>query len=146
MQSRNQFLKSVDRRVSHNGTQITLLIAMFLVVALGAMAGLAIMKTEKLEEKRQALLLELEVERAKNEELRDELQQRIEELELENKELRGIWEDVKEIKGILSGAREIEEATITAYAPLDPRAVAGMCFAGDPNVTASGEPPIPGET
>lgn len=34
----------------------------------------------------------------------------------------------------------------TAYAPLDPAAVAGMCYAGDPTVTASGAPTTPGVT
>ena len=31
------------------------------------------------------------------------------------------------------------DVEMTAYAPLDPEAVEGMCYAGDPNVTASGE-------
>jgi len=30
------------------------------------------------------------------------------------------------------------EYTITAYAPLDPAAVRGMCYSGDPHITASG--------
>jgi 3D (Asp-Asp-Asp) domain-containing protein len=29
-------------------------------------------------------------------------------------------------------------ATVTGYAPLDPNAVEGMCYSGDPNTTASG--------
>ncbi len=40
----------------------------------------------------------------------------------------------------------VDKLNVSAYAPLDPRAVAGMCYEGDPNVTASGEPPVPGET
>ena len=47
-------------------------------------------------------------------------------------------------------ANEVEkvsrEMVVTAYAPFDPDAVEGMCFEGDPNITYSGEPPIPGET
>ena len=144
--SRSAALKSIDRRAGHNSTQVTLLIVMFLIVALGTMAGFAMMEAEKLEDQRQVLLLELEAERAKNEALRDELKQRIEELETENRELRDIRKDVKEIRGILGGAREIKGATITAYAPLASDAVEGMCFSGDPNVTASGEPPVPGQT
>ncbi len=35
---------------------------------------------------------------------------------------------------------------ITGYAPLDPDAVEGMCYEGNPNETYSGEPPIPGVT
>ncbi len=38
------------------------------------------------------------------------------------------------------------EAEVTAYAPLDPEAEEGMCYAGDPTVTASGEPVEPGVT
>lgn len=37
---------------------------------------------------------------------------------------------------------EIWEAT--AYAPLDPNAKKGMCYSGDPNITASGELILPG--
>ena len=33
---------------------------------------------------------------------------------------------------------------LTAYAPLDPKAVEGMCFSGDPTVTASGATSTPG--
>jgi len=35
---------------------------------------------------------------------------------------------------------EVYEAEITYYAPLDPNAVEGMCYSGDPTVTASGAP------
>lgn len=35
---------------------------------------------------------------------------------------------------------------VTAYAPLDPNAKEGMCYEGDPRITASGEPVIPGVT
>ncbi|MDI6740759.1 MAG: 3D domain-containing protein [Candidatus Edwardsbacteria bacterium] len=48
--------------------------------------------------------------------------------------------------GATSEAPLVDEFTVTAYAPLDPAAVEGMCYSGDPNVTASGLPPIPGET
>ncbi len=44
-----------------------------------------------------------------------------------------------------SKEEEVEEVDVverytrvTAYAPLDPRAKEGMCYAGDPNMTASG--------
>lgn len=40
----------------------------------------------------------------------------------------------------------IEEYTATGYAPLDPQAVRGMCFSGDPGVTASGRRTEPGVT
>lgn len=34
----------------------------------------------------------------------------------------------------------------TAYAPLDPNAKEGMCYEGDPRITSSGEPMVPGVT
>lgn len=34
----------------------------------------------------------------------------------------------------------------TGYAPLDPKAVEGVCYSGDPRVTASGEPSDPNKT
>ncbi len=40
----------------------------------------------------------------------------------------------------------VREMVITGYSPLDPNAIEGMCHDGNPNVTFSGEPPIPGET
>ncbi len=54
-------------------------------------------------------------------------------------------EAILELREILSGI-EVQEFEVTAYAPLDPDAVEGMCYSGDPNVTASGGRPIPGET
>jgi len=36
------------------------------------------------------------------------------------------------------------EMELTGYAPLDPQAVEGVCYSGDPTVTASGEPSQPG--
>ena len=41
---------------------------------------------------------------------------------------------------------EIYTWTATAYAPLDPDAVEGVCYSGDPNVTASGREIRPGIT
>jgi 3D (Asp-Asp-Asp) domain-containing protein len=50
-----------------------------------------------------------------------------------------------EIEDIFPDAKETS-MEVTAYAPLDPAAVEGMCYGGDPTVTASGEAPVPGET
>lgn len=41
---------------------------------------------------------------------------------------------------------ELREMNITKYAPLDDAAVAGWDYAGDPEITASGETVIPGRT
>ena len=45
-----------------------------------------------------------------------------------------------------SSPLEIREVTVTAYAPLDPNAIEGMCYQGDPEITASGEKVTPGVT
>jgi 3D (Asp-Asp-Asp) domain-containing protein len=39
-----------------------------------------------------------------------------------------------------------ETYTLTAYAPLDPKAVYGLDYIGNPAVTASGDKPVPGQT
>ena len=40
----------------------------------------------------------------------------------------------------------IEQMSVSGYAPLDPNAIEGVCYSGDPNVTASGQKPIAGMT
>lgn len=76
------------------------------------------------------------------------IQEGTENMERELRELREqhIDGDFKlQIEDIFPGAQEtIME--VTAYAPLDPEAKGGMCYSGNPNITASGEPPVPGET
>lgn len=41
---------------------------------------------------------------------------------------------------------DVEEIELTGYAPLDPRAVPGLCYFGNPKITSSGNPVIIGET
>lgn len=41
---------------------------------------------------------------------------------------------------------KVESWEATGYAPLDPNAVNGICYSGDPNITAAGEPVYPGIT
>lgn len=64
--------------------------------------------------------------------------------ELQRLEEEGIKVNI-EIEDIFPDAKETS-MVVTAYAPLDPAAVEGMCYSGDPTVTASGEAPVPGET
>lgn len=68
--------------------------------------------------------------------------QKLEQLELQKEELQERLDQLLEIFGQV----EIKDFTVTAYAPLDPAAIEGICYSGDPNVTASGGRPIPGET
>ena len=64
--------------------------------------------------------------------------------ELRRLEEEGIKVNI-EIEDIFPDAKETS-MVVTAYAPLDPAAIEGMCYSGDPTVTASGEAPVPGET
>ena len=75
------------------------------------------------------------------------LSQKLEKAFTEQEEIRQrqdeIWQRQERILRIFEGAERYE---VTGYAPLDPRAVKGMCYSGDPNITASGSPPVAGET
>ena len=58
-------------------------------------------------------------------------------------------EKVDEVRELKQQIKELEkwtpiEVEATGYAPLDPQAVEGVCYSGDPTVTASGEPSQPG--
>lgn len=70
------------------------------------------------------------------------LQEKVVELEERNKEL------FRKIEEIMKRFEEWDmiKMEVTAYAPLDPRAIRGMCFSGNRTVTASGEQVIPGVT
>ncbi len=85
-------------------------------------------------------LLQVELQQA-----RESMQQ----LEWDNKslheEIESYIDDLEEVRTILS-SWEVKEFEVTGYAPLDPNAVEGMCYSGDPNVTASGAQVVPGVT
>ena len=81
------------------------------------------------------------------------LQQEIEFLEAENAQLRERIAELKEQQTELGDrmqdwldAWEVDIWESTAYAPLDPEAIPGMCYSGDPRVTASGAELIPYKT
>lgn len=79
-----------------------------------------------------------------------ELEQKIEQLKQEQEETSAIIEEAKQKFEPVSVKSEPEQAgeifTITGYAPLDPDAVEGVCYQGNPNETYSGKPPVPGKT
>ena len=64
----------------------------------------------------------------------EKLLQMVRELKAENKELQ---EQVQELESWID-MWDIDEAGLSKYAPLHPDAIEGFCFAGDPNITASG--------
>ena len=88
-------------------------------------------------------MLELQQERAR-------LQEEILTLEAENALLRGRIAELKQQQTELGDRMEswldtweVEIWESTAYAPLDSRAVEGMCYSGDPRITTSGAEVIP---
>jgi len=52
----------------------------------------------------------------------------------------------KEVKQLIGREFTIEVYEATAYAPLDPNAKEGICYSGDPRITASGKPTTPDVT
>ena len=70
----------------------------------------------------------------------DYLKQKIDELEAR---LRDIQDG---LEGLLETFDTAETYTLTAYAPMDPKAVHGLDYIGDPTITASGQVPVPNET
>ena len=82
-------------------------------------------------------------------------ERRIEQLEHE----RGILEEalsrrIRQVNSLLDEMDEMRtvldwdarQMTITHYAPLDPSAIEGVCYSGDPSITASGATVEPGIT
>ncbi len=81
------------------------------------------------------------------------LQEEIFTLEAENALLRGRIAELKQQQAEIGDRMEkwldewdVREAEITGYAPLDARAIPGMCYSGDPRVTSSGAKTTPGIT
>lgn len=52
------------------------------------------------------------------------------------------------MSGVTDGTYKLIRRVVktTGYAPLDPKAVRGMCYSGDPKITASGRQVMPGVT
>ena len=86
---------------------------------------------EQLEQEIEAQELQLEVTR--------KLIEEVKQLRTENEELRERMQDWLD-------EWEVDTWEVTMYAPLDPAAVEGMCYSGDPNITASGAQVEIGET
>jgi 3D (Asp-Asp-Asp) domain-containing protein len=81
------------------------------------------------------------------------LQQEIFTLEKENALLRGRIAELKQQQAEIGDRMEswldtweVELWESTAYAPLDSRAIEGMCYSGDPRITTSGAKTTPGVT
>ena len=82
------------------------------------------------------------------------LRQSVQEISLTLQKLQEEIEKIEEkLKDIETRLNKIEDELnkwsvyeATAYAPLDPNAKEGMCYEGDPRITASGAPVVPGVT
>lgn len=82
----------------------------------------------------------------------DKVKQQIEKEEERNEHLQELKDTLKRIEQIEDRQQrwmdklQIEEMNVTMYAPLDDEAIAGRCFSGDPNITASGQQVAVGHT
>ncbi len=73
--------------------------------------------------------------------------QNLDTLEEKMNELEARLQDIQDgLEDLLETFDTAESYTLTAYAPLDPSAVYGLDYIGNPSVTASGDKPIPDET
>lgn len=56
--------------------------------------------------------------------------------------IHSLQEETLQLKSFIADSNfksfEIVDVEVTGYAPLDPNAKKGMCYSGDPNITASG--------
>jgi len=85
-----------------------------------------------------------------------EIEQKAQELEEELLDRQELIDEIKELRKQNAELNyrmmdwldewQVEEKEITGYAPLDSRAKESVCYEGDPNITASGQPVIIGQT
>ena len=75
------------------------------------------------------------------------LEGQVDYLKQKMEEMQGRIQDIRDrLDSLLETFDVAETYTLTAYAPLDPKAVYGLDYIGNPAVTASGDRPIPGQT
>ena len=75
------------------------------------------------------------------------LEGQVDYLKQKMEEMQGRIQDIRDrLDSLLETFDVAETYTITGYAPLDPQAVYGLDYIGNPAVTASGDRPIPGQT
>ncbi len=100
--------------------------------------GLEVAETERELDAARQRVAELE---AEQEELleQQEILDRLDSLDDKVDQLERHWQNWLDAVGV-------EQMSVTKYAPLDPAAVPGMCYSGNPAITASGEKVIPGQT
>jgi len=86
----------------------------------------------------------------------DRLQQELQGQELQMEVTRTLLDEVRRLRAENEELRQkmmewletwdVVMAEVSAYAPLDPEAAKGMCYSGDPRITASGAEVVPGVT
>jgi hypothetical protein len=125
---------TIERGDDMRGKMLIYLALLCLALAV-FFAGVANYQERDLEQERVRLESEIELLEAENAYLRSRAQ-----------ELRSRQSEVLHRMQDWLDAWEVQEVEITGYAPLDPRAVPGVCYSGDPGVTSSGAKTTPGVT
>ena len=94
-----------------------------------------------------ALPVEMPVEVPDYSQSLDTLEGQVDYLKQKVEEMQDRIQDIRDrLDSLLETFDMAETYTITGYAPLDPQAVYGLDYIGNPAVTASGDRPIPGQT
>ena len=69
-------------------------------------------------------------------------EKRIEQIQKKSLERNILIEELKQteeyVVELIGFTEQFDSALITRYAPLDPNAIEGMCYSGDPNITSTG--------
>ena len=116
--------------------------SLIVLVCIAIMIALALVHNAEIMSEKHEAEYQLREEAEKRQEAEESLQElkvKIEKLEEENKRL------LDRLESFLDEF-SIAKFTVTAYAPLDSQAVEGMCYSGNPNITASGARVEPGKT
>ena len=140
-------VRKSERGIRMNNTfKVSTICIIFLLVLLLVTPAIMFLYVHNLQEQnieRQSREKDLEIERMNLEQENIHLRELLAESQAELQEVRG--EVMQALREWLQ-QWEIKPVEITGFAPLDPRAVEGMCYSGDPNVTSSGAQTTPGIT
>ncbi len=118
-------------------TALFLLILVAINVYSGSRAAEAAKRLEAQRGQLQEIQHQIEQLEAEKKDIGERLQQRITELGQLQEITSQLEEEAQAMKEILQWETQTMETTF--YAPLDPTAIPGVCFSGDPRITASGQ-------
>ncbi len=112
---------------------VLLLVALFILIY----SGIGIIKEYNYQRQ-----VEREIQNQQQEEHLWRLHQLEQQMDKQDKQLKELNDSIQKFLDTWN----LDQFEVTAYAPLDLNAIEGMCYSGDPTITASGAKVIPGIT